>query len=542
MPAAPEEPLSRRQVMADALARPRLRALALIFSCFKVAEMGAWIAVTTIAHDNGGIDEAARVVAAQLAPAALAAASVGALARRVGLRRVLCGGLFLQGASLLGIGVLLWADAPNLAVYALAVVGAVAVVTTRPTVATVMPLIVEGPNELTAANSIIGWLDGACVMIGPIITGVGFALAGLSAPFIVFAALTTVAGLTALRIAPHRTPSGDRSSPVDLGPYPADPTRGDPPATGRPSVGPVLVVLASYAFLLGALDLLFVIVAIDVTNGPLTRASWLNTAFGLGALVGGAASALLIGRRHLWPTVIGAGLGAAATIAVVGQPTRVGASAVAFAACGLCAAVLFVSSRTLLQRCCDLESLCRAFSLAEACEMAMLLIGALTVPLLVDVLDPALAPGGVALIVVVAVVATAPRLARMERLAQAPLERIAQLRAAELLGALPAPTLETLAREADVVEVPTGTAIITEGDPGDCFYVITDGSVVVRQAGVEVARLGVGDGFGELALLLDVPRTATVVALSTLRLLRIGRVPFLVAVTGQAPDERFVHG
>ena len=53
MPAAPEEPLSRRQVMADALARPRLRALAVIFSCFKVAEMGAWIAVTTIAQHIG---------------------------------------------------------------------------------------------------------------------------------------------------------------------------------------------------------------------------------------------------------------------------------------------------------------------------------------------------------------------------------------------------------------------------------------------------------------------------------------------------------
>ena len=207
--------VARWKVLAEAFRHPELRALALIFTCFKIAEMGGWIAVTTVAHQHGGIDEASRVVFAQLAPAAVVALGVGALARRLGLRRVLAGGLFVQSAALIGIAVLLRTDAPILLVYGLAVLGAVAVVTTRPTVASVMPMVVDGPHELTAANSIVGWLDGVAVMVGPVVTAVGFAWFGLSAPFVVFGILTLVAAVVAARIAPNHRP-GARVTNVEV--------------------------------------------------------------------------------------------------------------------------------------------------------------------------------------------------------------------------------------------------------------------------------------------------------------------------------------
>ena len=278
---------------------------------------------------------------------------------------------------------------------------------------------------------------------------------------------------------------------------------------------------------------LFVVVAIDVTGGPPARAGWLNTAFGVGAVIGGTATALLIGRPRLWPTVLGAGLGAAVTVSLVGASTGAGLSALAFAACGLCAAVLFVSSRTLLQRCCDLDSLCRAFSIAEAAEMALLLVGALTIPVLVDALGSGHAAIGVGVVVAIAVVFAIPRIIGVEHAAQVPLERVAQLRAVELFSSLPAPTLETLAREADVVTVLPGTPVITQGDVGDRFYVVTAGEVVVDKDGIDVGRIGVGGGFGELALLYDAPRNATVTAHTRTNLLAVDRTPFLVAMTGQ---------
>jgi MFS family permease len=527
--------VARTRVIVDALGHREMRSLAIVYLCFKTAEMGGWIAITTVAHENGGIDEASRVVIAQLLPAALVALTVGAMARALGLRTVLAGGLFVQSLAIAGVAVVLWTDAPALWVYAFAVVGAIAVVTTRPTIAAVMPSVVDGPNELTAANSAVGLLDSTAVMLGPVITAVGFALAGPAAPFVVFGALTLTAGVVAARLT-----GGARADTVPTGldhhvePVASEPA---PDRAVRRRARPILLVLASHALLIGALDLLFVVVAIDVTNGPPARAGWLNTAFGVGAVVGGAATALLIGRRRLWPAVLIAGLLASVAVGLVGAGAHAGVSAAVFAACGVGAAVLFVSARTLLQRFCDLGSLCRAFSMAEASEMAMLLVGALTIPLLVDLLGASRAGAGVGLVVATAVAVALPRIVLAEREVQAPLERLELLRAVGLFAALPAPTLETLAREAEVVEVLPGTPVIVQGDGGDRFYVVGSGEVVVDKDGIDVARLSRGGGFGELALLYDAPRNATVTATCRTSLLAIDRVPFLVAMTGRPADQ-----
>jgi CRP-like cAMP-binding protein len=89
------------------------------------------------------------------------------------------------------------------------------------------------------------------------------------------------------------------------------------------------------------------------------------------------------------------------------------------------------------------------------------------------------------------------------------------------------------------VEVPKGTTVIRAGEPGDSFYVVTGGELEVEVDGMDVRRLGSGDGFGEIALVRDVPRTATVRAETDASLLAIGREPFLAALTGQ-PRSRVI--
>lgn len=526
---------ARTRVVVDALGHPEMRSLAVVYLCFKTAEMGGWIAITTVAHENGGIDEASSVVVAQLLPAAVVALTVGAMARALGLRTVLAGGLLVQSLAIAGVAVTLWTDAPALWVYGFAVAGAIAVVTTRPTIAAVMPSVVDGPNELTAANSAVGLIDSTAVMLGPVITAVGFALAGTAAPFVVFGILTLTAAVVAGRLTRRvRTDAVPARHDHRAEPVGREVTSN---RVVRRRARPILLVLASHALLIGALDLLFVVVAIDVTNGPPARAGWLNTAFGVGAVIGGAATALLIGRRRLWPAVLLAGLLASLAVGLVGAAAHAAVSAAVFAACGVGAAVLFVSARTLLQRFCDLGSLCRAFSMAEASEMAMLLVGALTIPVLVDVLGAARAGVGVGLVVAVAVAVALPRILLAERDVQAPLDRLELLRGVGLFTALPAPTLETLAREAEAVEVLPGTPVIVQGDGGDRFYVVSSGEVVVDKDGIDVARLRRGGSFGELALLYDAPRNATVTATCRTDLLAVDRVPFLVAVTGRPADQ-----
>jgi len=103
---------------------------------------------------------------------------------------------------------------------------------------------------------------------------------------------------------------------------------------------------------------------------------------------------------------------------------------------------------------------------------------------------------------------------------------------------LPLPAIEQLARGLEPVSVPAGRAVFRQGDPADRYYVIEDGVADVLGDGHLVTKLGPGDGFGEVALLRRVPRTATVRAATDLRLQTLTSDRFLPVVTGFSPSAR----
>ena len=100
--------------------------------------------------------------------------------------------------------------------------------------------------------------------------------------------------------------------------------------------------------------------------------------------------------------------------------------------------------------------------------------------------------------------------------------------------------LERLALRVVPVTVDAGVDVIREGDPGDRFYVIDEGRVHVLGESVE-AELGAGEWFGEIALLGDVPRTATVRTITAVRLFALDRTDFLEAVAAQPVTGRGPH-
>jgi CRP-like cAMP-binding protein len=100
-----------------------------------------------------------------------------------------------------------------------------------------------------------------------------------------------------------------------------------------------------------------------------------------------------------------------------------------------------------------------------------------------------------------------------------------------ILGVLAPRVVERLARDAVLVTAPAGSVVVAEGEAGDRFYVVSSGTV-----GILGREFGPGEGFGEIALLRDVPRTATATAVTDVTLVAIDRGPFVAAVTGHAPS------
>ena len=130
-------------------------------------------------------------------------------------------------------------------------------------------------------------------------------------------------------------------------------------------------------------------------------------------------------------------------------------------------------------------------------------------------------------------VLAAPAFIRSDRAEAGLLAELRSIRAVPMFRPLAAPVVERLAADAVPVDVDAGAAVVRAGDIGDRFYVVMTGKAEVDVGGVQTGTVGAGDSFGEIALLHDIPRTATVRATEPMTLLAIDRVPFLEALTGQ---------
>jgi Cyclic nucleotide-binding domain len=510
----------------------RLRGLALIFGCFKVSEYGSWIAVTIYANQRGGVREAAAVLVASLVPATVVALGTGSLLSALGSRTVLAWGMVIHAVGLGVIAFCVWQSAPVAVTYAAAVVAATAMVTTRPSISALLPALTPDPRSITRAHVLLGWLDGAATLVGPAATATCLWLATFPVAFTVFTVLAGFGALRAFRLGQMRDVQllEDDSAPK-LGTALRQIARAPGPRAA-------LLLLAAQGLLLGCLDLLVVVVA-NHMHGGLANAGWYGTALGAGAMIGGTASVLLIGRRLLWPAAVAATVASGCTVAALCAVAVSLAAAAVFVAIGAAAAIMLVAGRATLQRLTELRLLSHVFAAAEATESAMLLAGALLVPLLVSataITGTCLAIAGILLATAVTIIRP---LALAEHGALGAFERVAALRKAEALAHLGAAMLESLARAAEPHSFPAGSALMTQGEPGEDYHVIVSGHVDVTQDGVVVNRLGAGAGVGELALLFRTARTATVTAADDVTTLSLSRETFLLALTQQPPPTSF---
>jgi MFS family permease len=224
-------------------------------------------------------------------------------------------------------------------------------------------------------------------------------------------------------------------------------------------------------------------------------------------------------------------------IALIAAVPNTATALILFALAGVGTTIVDVAGLTLLQRVVPDEVLTRVMGIAQSVFVGTLGLGAVIVPALIAGLGNrgALAATGAGLPLLAVV--SARRLRHLDESAAAPPPRLDLLRAIPLFRPLAPATLEQLARELRPLQIPAGEEIVRQGDRGDLFYILAEGEVEVRIDGREVEPLRAGSFFGEIALLRDVPRTATISARSDVDLLALDRDHFIAAVTGHPESE-----
>ncbi|MGH7733708.1 MAG: cyclic nucleotide-binding domain-containing protein, partial [Gemmatimonadales bacterium] len=287
----------------------------------------------------------------------------------------------------------------------------------------------------------------------------------------------------------------------------------------------------------GALDLLIVILAISVLGRPQAWAGYLAFAFGAGAVLAATVSAVLVGRR-LGRPILGAALMASGALAALALGLGLAGTVVLLAVVGASHSLLAIATRTLLQRSVPPQLIGRVFGVLEGFMMAGYALGALLVPLLVHLGGSRLALLGVAAVLPIAAVAGGRALFGLDAETPVPVVEVALLRSLPLFAELPAPAIEGLAAALTPAHLPAGAVLIRQGDPGDAYYAIAAGELDALQDGHFLRRCGRGEGVGEIALLRAIPRTATVIAHSAATVYELNRELFLTAVFGHAPTQR----
>jgi MFS family permease len=511
----------------------RTRELRRIQLAWAGSVLGNWsyiVALGVYAYDQGGAAAVGLIGVLRLIPAAVAAPLLSTLADRMRRERVMISSDLLRAALMVAAGAVIAVDGPAPVVYAIIVVATIAGTVFRPAQAALLPSLVRDPRELSAANVVASTVESVGSFAGPAVGGLLLAFTNPETVFMVTAlsfvwSAALVAGVHSEK--PVREEHGDEA---DRPSFLREVSAGMTSIVGEPHLWLLSGLYAAQTLVAGAASVFTVAVALDLLDIGNSGVGWLSAASGLGGFVGGLL-ALGLAMRSRLATDLALGLVLnGLPFALVAAFPSVPVALAALAIVGIGNSVVDVSAITLLQRAVPDAVLGRVLGAIESILLASLGIGALLAPLLISVggLRVALLAAGALLPVLVGLSWLALR--RIDAGAEAPAET-GLLAAIPIFSPLPLQTLERLASQLGELRLPAGTLILRQGDPGDRFYVIAEGEVEI-----EGRRHGPGAFFGEIALLKDVPRTATVAAATDVRLLTLEREEFIAAVTGHEPS------
>jgi MFS family permease len=491
------------------------------------AEWAHFVALGVYAYDAGGATGVGVAGLVRLLPAAIVAPFAASLGDRFRRERFLFAMALTGAAALAGSAAAAFAGSEVL-VFALAAVVGLSATLTRPALQALLPSLARTPEELIAANGATSTIESLGTLAGPVVAGV---LVAVSDVWVVFALAGAVLLVGAALLARVRV-----EGRVELVSTQERRARrmlvaGFRAIASAPRTRLLIGLVVAQTFVRGCLNVLIVVAAFQVLDGGAAEVGYLTAAIGVGGLVGGLGAMALEGRRLAVVFGLALVFWGAPLVLLAPQPGFVGA-VVLLAVVGAANSVEDVAVFTLIQRLVPDDVLTRVLGVLWGLAMGAVALGSIAAPGIVEVLGPSVAFAVVGAILPLLAILTYRRLVEIDR-AVAPAAELDLVKGVPMFAPLSIAAKERVASSLVPLSVAAGDTVIRAGEVGDRFYVVGAGALVVDAPGRRVDA-GPGDYFGEIALLWDIPRTATVTATADSIVYALERDDFLAVVTGHS--------
>jgi MFS family permease len=519
-------PAQATAALRAAMRNPGLRRVELAWGAAIGAEWAHFVALGVFAYEAGGTTAVGIAGLARMLPAAFAAPLASTLGDRFRRERFLFGVATTAAAALGASALAFYATDSQALIYALAAVIGVASTLFRPALQAILPSLARSPGELIAANGATSTIESLGTLLGPLLAGV---LVTVGDPGLVFAVAGGVQAAGALLLATLHVEgviqeTAAREDPRQL-------LLGGFEAVRRGPARLILALMATQGFVRGCLNVLIVVVVFRVLDAGDGAVGYLTAALGVGGLIGAFGAMTLQSRRlaiALGVALIFWGL----PIALLAPRPYLPAAILLLAVIGAANSVEDVAGFTLLQRTVPDEALSRALGLLWGAVMGAVALGSIFSPVVVAALGPRAAFVVVGSILPIVTLLAWQGLRTIDREVTAPTTELDVVAEVPLFEPLSISAKEHLASRLTRVHVEPGEVVVRAGETGDRFYIVGDGELEITDGARGTAHSG--DFFGEIALLRDVPRTATVRATSPSDLYALDREDFLAAVTHSA--------
>jgi MFS family permease len=506
-----------------------IRRIELAWGAAITAEWAHFVALGVFAYDVGGTAAVGIAGLVRLLPAALVAPFAASFGDRFRRERFLAVIGLVGAAALAGSAVAFFAGENVPAIFALSAVVGLTATLVRPALQALLPSLARTPQELIGSNGATSTIESLGTLIGPLLAGVIVSVSDAGVVFAVGAGAMLAASLLfglvhvegRLRVSSDRT-EGTRDLLVAGIDFLAR------------SPGPRMVVglIASQAFVRGCLNVLIVVAAFEVLDADASAVGYMTAAIGVGGLFG-ALGAFTLGGRRL-AVVFGVALVFwGVPIALMAPSTFLATALLLLAVVGAANSIEDVASFTLLQRIVPDDVLARAFGAIWGLAMGGVALGSIVAPAVVSLMGPQAALVVVGMILPVLALLAWSRLVAIDRAAPRPTGELTMIDHVLMFAPLSLAAKEHLATALIPMSIPAGEVVIRANDPGDRFYIVKNGDFEILAGDAQVTALA-GDHFGEIALLGDVPRTATVRAVVDSNLYALQRSDFLAAATGHS--------